>query len=154
MKDSTIYIQTIDHDVISGNMKITELEHKIHKLHTYIEFAAGPDGDVEERTVYNSYTDLTEEKTKTWWLNDVMNFTRPPADAAAWEEAYGKNIMLIETGNTSETRQMVTKIDASAKILKFSSNGELISETNSQYENTDYSSPDLIVRMIIRTVGE
>ena len=49
---------------------------------------------------------------------------------------------------------MVTKIDATAKILKFSSNGELTSETNSNYEDTDYSSPDLTVRMIIRTVGE
>ena len=63
-------------------------------------------------------------------------------------------LLFFETGNTSETRQMVTKIDATAKILKFSSNGELTSETNSNYEDTDYSSPDLTVRMIIRTVGE
>jgi len=83
-----------------------------------------------------------------------MSFIQPEGANVGWEEAYGKNIILFETGNTAETQQMVRKIEASTKILRYHSNGEPGSEENSTYTNTDYSSPDLVLRMILRGADE
>jgi len=154
MKESTIYTQTIDHDVLSGNINITEREQKNHILNTYIAFVEGPDGDVEEHLVYNSYVQQVEDRSKTYHLNDFMSFIQPEAANIGWEEAYGNNIISFETGNTAETQQMVVQIGATTKILSYNSDGELITEENSIYTNTDYSSSDLVLRMIIRGAEE
>ena len=95
IKDSTIYTQTIDHDVLSGTLKIREQEHKFHIMHTYIEFVAGDDGDVEERVVYNHHVDEEEDRLKTYELAGFMNFIRPESDNVQWEAAYGLSLIHI-----------------------------------------------------------
>lgn len=149
MKDSTVYIQTIVHDVVNGILKITEAEHKYHLLHTYISYVVGEDGDMEEKVIYDAHFDLIEERTKTMWLADFMSFIQPAAAAAGWEGAYGKQPMLFETANTADTRQAVTKIDATTTVQTFNTAGEIISGGTSVYESTDYSSPDLVLQMIL-----
>jgi hypothetical protein len=154
MKDSTVYTQTLDHDLVSGTIKISEAEHKFHRLHTYISFVEGEDGDVVEKVVFDSYIDQIEERTKTYWLSEIMNFIQPASINSGWEEAYGKNIVMFETGNTAETRQVVSKIEASTRIQSFNPGGEFSSEVNSEYENTDYSGSGFILRLILKSAEE
>ena len=152
MKDSTVYTQTIDHDVLSGTLKITELAHKIHKLNTFIELVEGPDGDVEERLVYRAYVQELDDRAKTYWLKDFIHIMKPKDANASWETAYGKNMILFETGNTAETQAVVTKIDGTTHIIHYNSSGVPGSEEHSTYQSTDYTNPDLTLRMIIQTV--
>ena len=149
MKDSTIYHQTIVHDVINGTLKVTEHEHKYHMQHTFITYVVGEDGDMEEKVVYDAYFDLIEERTKTMWLVDFMTFMQPPAAAAGWEGAYGEHPMLFETPNTTGTCQVVTKIDATISTQNFNTSGEWSSGSTSVYQSTDYSSPNLVWRLIL-----
>lgn len=150
MKDSTIYTQTIEHDVISGIFRISEREHKYHRLNTYIEFVAGTGGDVEERLVYTAYTDKVEDKNKTYWLTSIMNYLQPESSNAGYTDAFGKNIMRFETGNTPETQQVVSKVDGNVITRSYDKNGALVSETQSNYVSTDYSPAGLKVKLIFR----
>ncbi len=151
MKDSTIYTQTIEHDVFTGSLKVTEHENKIHKLHTYIMLVAGEDGEIEEKLGFNSYADFIEDKTKTYWLKNILDNVQPKSVKSGWEEAYGKNISVYETANTTATQQVVTKIDAKINKKEFSSTGVLTSEFNANYENTDFSNPNLKLRLILES---
>ncbi|MBN2635199.1 MAG: C10 family peptidase [Prolixibacteraceae bacterium] len=153
MKDSTIYTQTIEHNVITGGLKITEHEEKIHKMHAYISFVQGI-YDVEEKLISPEYTDMKEVKSKTYWLKDFMNYLQPPDVTASYEQSHGKNIALFETANTSQTRDLVSKIDATYLKQTFNMHGELISEQNMEYVSTNYSDPNLIIRLIIRLSDE
>ena len=154
MKDSTIYNQTIVHDVVNGTLKITEVEQKYHMQHTYISYVVGEDGDMEEKVIYGAHFDLIEERTKTMWLADFMTIMQPAAAAAGWEGAYGERPMLFETANTAATRQVVTKIDATTSVQTFNTAGEFISGGTFVYESTDYSSPDLVLRLILLPAAE
>ncbi len=102
MKDSTVYTQTIDHNVYSGIMKITEVEKKILRLHPYIQLPS-------ENVLSPSHVYQTREISKTYWLKDIMKYAKPKSDAVYWEVVYGKYIVLFETGNTYETRDVVDK---------------------------------------------
>lgn len=107
-----------------------------------------------EELVYQLHADLKTNKTKTFWLTDFMSALRPPEETARWEDPYGDNLTLFETGNTTETRNIVSKIDASIQELRFNTAGELTSEMNISYESTDFSPSDLKLRMIIRSTVE
>lgn len=95
-----------------------------------------------------------EDKTKSYFLNDFVSIIQSEDAVTGWNDSYGKNIILFETKNTAETRQMISKIDATTKVQNFNSSGELSTELESKYSNTDYSGSDLILRMIIQTKGE
>lgn len=151
MKDSTSYTQIIDYDVIIGTMKITEQEQKFHKLHTFIEFTDGDNGDVEERIVWLGYKDILEEKTKTYWLNNFMNYLQPESATKDFQEVYGQNIKMFKTNNTAETQQVVTKIDANYKTTNFNQKGEVSSTVESTYSSTDFSNLNLKLNFIVRT---
>ncbi len=150
MKDSTIFTQTIEHDVISGIIKIEEREQKIHKLNTFIEFTNLKGEDVVERLVYNGYVDKVEDKTKTYWLKNFMNYVQPDASVADYKDVYGQNIKMFKTNNSSETQQIVSKIEANHKIYSYSQNGTLSSQSESNYVSTDFSDPNLKLNLIIR----
>lgn len=154
MKDSTIYTQTIDYDILSGVIKVTEHENKIHKLHNYVMLVTGKDGEIEEKLAFGAYTDLIEVKTKTYWLKNMLDKVRPESVKLGWETAYGKNINVYETENTVDTKQGLTKIDAQISRQEFNSNGEKTSELNANYENTDYTNPNLKLIMILETAKE
>jgi hypothetical protein len=83
-----------------------------------------------------------------------MSSLRPKDANAGWDEAYGENMILFETGNTAETQGMVTKIDGTTHISNYNASGVPGAEEHSSYVETDYSNPDLILRMIIQTVGK
>ncbi|MBN2164977.1 MAG: leucine-rich repeat domain-containing protein [Marinilabiliaceae bacterium] len=150
MKDSTIYTQTIEHDVIAGTFKISEHELKYHRLNTYVELVPNTDGDYEAHLVYSAYTDMVSEKVKTYWLNDFMPFLQPQSENEAYNSVYGKNIMYFLTNSTSETQNLITKMDGSFVTSNYDKSGSMISETSSQYESTDYSNPDLKVYLVLR----
>jgi hypothetical protein len=150
MKDSTVYTQTIEHNVISGTFRISEREQKYHRLNTFIEFVAGTGDDVEEHPVYTAYTDKVEDKNKTYWLSNIMNYMQPSPSNIGYTDAYGKNIMRFETANTAETQQVVDKVDGSVISRSYDKNGALVSETQSSYVSTDYSTSGLKVNLIFR----
>lgn len=149
IKDSTVYIQTIEHNVITGDLKITEHEEKNHIFHAYIAFVQGIN-DVEEKLMQPEYTDLREVKTKTLWLKEVMNYLQAPGSTAAYEPAFGKAIAYFKTTNTEETRNLVSKIEADYHIQNFNVSGQLTSEQKMQYVGTNYSDPNLHLELIIR----
>ncbi len=154
MKDSTIYTQTIEHDIISGIIKVTEDVHNIHKMYTYIEFVAGPDGDFVERIVEPGYTYQIEYRTKTYWLENIMNYIQPETVTSGYKEEYGQNIVMFKTNSTNETQQVVKKIDGSIKTTKYNKDGTVSSVQESTYVGTDYSNPNLNLLFIIRTKEE
>lgn len=151
MKDSTIYTQTIENNIIDGTIKITEHEKKFYKLHTFIEFVTGADGDIEERLVFNGYTESIDDKTKTYWLKDIMSYLQSETVFSGFADVFGKNIKIFKTSNTAETRQMVSKIDANIKSYSYSKSGVLTSQSELNYVSTDYTNPNLYIYLIIRT---
>ncbi len=151
IKDSTIFTQTIEHDIVSGTLKITEQETKVHKYHTYIEFVDGPDGDVEERLVFNGYTGSIKDFTKTYWLKDIIDYIQPALSGSGMDTSYGKNSLTFKTSNTAETQSVVSKIDGNIKTTQFNASGGVTSTEESTYLSTDYSNPNLYLYFVIRT---
>jgi len=154
MKDSTIYTQTIENNIIAGTIKITEHEKKFYKLHTCYTFEKGPDGDVVEILQYKEYTYFIEDFTKTYWLKDIMSYIQSETAFSGFADVYGKNIKIFKTSNTAETQQMVSKINANFKNYYYSKNGVLTSQSESNYVSTDYTNPNLTVYFIIRTADD
>lgn len=152
MKDSTTYMQTIEHDIITGVMKITEEETKTHIMHTYIEFVNGAGDDVEEHLVHSRYTEFIENKTKTYWLNDFINNTHQITNTTGYTDAYGENSKVYNTYNTSETQTVVSRIDGAVNRKEYDKYGTLISDVESNYINTDFASPSLNLQFIFHTI--
>lgn len=152
MKDSTVFTQTIENDVLSGTIKITEQENKFYKLNTFIEFVMDSEGEIiGEKVVYKAYTEHMENYTKTYWLEDIMSYLQPETALSGFADAYGENIKIFKTNNTFETQRMVSKIDAKNKSYKYSQSGVLTSQSESNYVSTDYTNPNLYIYLIIRT---
>lgn len=155
MKDSTVYTQTIENDIISGTVKITEQKQKFYKLNTFIDFVIGTDGDVEEKLVYSAYTQSIEDNTKTYWLEDFMSYMIPDsAFVITHDVGFGENTKWFITNNTAETQNVVSKIDANYKKTIFGQNGEVFPTVESRYLNTDFSNPDLRLNFVIRMSEE
>ncbi len=151
-KDSTVFEQIIEQDIISGLTKITEHKNKYQKLHTYYDYILNAKGDVVGYKLESyPYIWRTEDKTTVYWLKDITDFVRPKSEAEGFEEEFGENIKFFETNNTSETRSVVTKIDAHYKITEYNKYGNVTSTTNETYSGTDYSLPNLKLLLIIRT---
>ena len=141
--DSTIYIQDIRYDVTSGLIKITEFANKYHKLHTFVDYILDSKGEViGTKVVYTGHTDFTEEKTKTYYVQNFGKYIMPENIVKSFETTYGEHVAVFETTNTQETRDMIKKIDAQYK----NADG-----TQSQYTGTDYSDPDLKVYFVVKT---
>lgn len=153
MKDSTIYEQIIEHDIASGSLKVTEHEEGNHMLHTYIRFIEGEDG-VEEQFVHGRFIDIKESFTKTFVIDHFMDWVQPSDVAADYVESHGKNILVFETANTTETRQAISKIEATYRESWYDQEGLLSGQENAVYTGTDYSDPGLQLRMIIRIAEE
>jgi hypothetical protein len=154
MKDSTIYIQTIENDIIAGTIKITEHEKKFYKLNTFIDFVpVAGSADFEERLVFKGYIEEIKDKTKTYWLKDFMSYLQPE-NAPGGSNAFGENVKFFKTSNTDETQQVVSKIDANIKTYNYSQSGVLTSQSESNYVSTDYTNPNLYIYLIIRTAEE
>jgi Leucine-rich repeat (LRR) protein len=151
MKDSTIYTQTIEHDLLTGGMKITENEYCVRKMYTYIEFVNGVDGNIEEHLVYNGYTDYIEERKESIGLDGILNFIQPNKKDNGFDEVYGNKIETFKTNNTTETRQVVNKMDGYVKLTEYSKNGTVSSVKENRYVSTDYSNPNLVLYFIIKT---
>jgi hypothetical protein len=148
MRDSTHYTQTIDHDVLSGVLKITEKEEKVHSLHDYILYDT--DGTTTtERLIHKSYVDETTQTTKTYWLSNFMGALRTKEEAKAWEDGYGEGIILFETNGTAETQSIVTKIDGQIVVRKYGQSGSMTSEDIMEYDKTVYPSSDCRLFLII-----
>ena len=152
MKDSTSYIQTIEHDIITGVLKITEEEIKTHIMHTYIEFVNGAGDDVEEHLVHSRYTDFIETKTKIYWLNNFNNNAQEITNTTGYEEAYGENIKVYKTSSTAETQALVDRIDGTVKRTNYDEYGAVTSNVESNYLNTDFSNPSLNLQFIFHTI--
>jgi Leucine-rich repeat (LRR) protein len=153
MKDSTVFIQIIEHDVVGGKLKVSEKEQSYHMRHTYVEFVDGINGTVEERLVFNGYTDFVEEREKVYWLNDFVSFIQP-ATGNGNDEVYGKNIEIFKTKNTTETKQVVSKMDGFIKTTNYDKFGAIDSVVESLYVGTDYSKPNLVLYFIIKTKAD
>ena len=109
----------------------------------------GLDGEIEEQLAFKAYTRSKEEKTKTFWLKNMLDNVQPESVKLGWEAAFGKNISVYETANTTTTKQVVTKIDAQISKQEFESNGDKTLDFNAIYENTDYTNPNIKLRMIL-----
>ncbi|PZX13835.1 Leucine-rich repeat (LRR) protein [Breznakibacter xylanolyticus] len=153
MKDSTIYTQTIDHDVVAGTLLITEKELCYHKQHTFIEFVYGIDGNVEERLVYKGYVDYIKEREETYGLDDFIGFIQPAA-STGYDEVYGDNIQEFKTGNTSDTKQVVSKLNAVVRKTNYDKLGGVVSVEENSYVATDFSNPNLVLYFIIKTKAD
>lgn len=154
MKDSTVYVQTIEHDVISGVLKLTENERKYHLLNTYIEYYEDEPGVYKERLVYDAYIDLIEMKTKTYWLSGIIPYFQSENETAVYEEAYGDNIQFYKTANTVQTQQVVEKMDAHYTITTYDVDGSTLSTTDWSYRSTDFSNPDLQLFFIFNALKQ
>jgi hypothetical protein len=152
IKDSTVFEQIIEQDIISGTTKITEHENKTQMMHIYYDYVLNAKGEViGTKIVSYPYIDKTEDKTKVYWLKDIMDFVRPESEAKGFVGEYGENLKLFETNNTSETRSVVTKIDAHYKTTSYSKNGNITGTETETYSGTDFSNPNLKLLFIIRT---
>lgn len=142
MIDSTLYSQTIDYNFYTGDMNITEKEKKIYRLHPLIELPS-------ENLIQAGYLQHTIEQIKTYWLKDIVSYMQPEAVRIGWESSYGNNIQLFETSNTTETKKAIEKIQTNYKRTDYNVKGEVTGVEQRNYQSTDYSSPNLIIRMII-----
>jgi Leucine-rich repeat (LRR) protein len=154
MKDSTVYSQTFEHDIITGNLKIIEQEKKYYFLNKFVEYYEVSPGHYEERLIYSTYLARIEEKTKTYWLKDVFSYMQPPDQPTGWEDVYGSNLILFETANTSQTQQVVDEIDASCRISYFDQSGNLASTEEWNYEDTNFSPAGLKLLFILKISEE
>lgn len=143
MKDSTVYIQTIEHDISTGILKISEHEQKYHKLHTFIEYYEEESGLYKERLVYGEHTDIIENKTKTYWLNGINSYLKSQVEADVFKEVYGDNIQYYKTDNTTQTQQLVEKIEANYTIANLNQDGSVASTEQWEYNSTDFSNSSL-----------
>ena len=145
MVDSTIYTQDIKYDIISGLIKITEFANRYYKLHTFVDFVLDANGEVTgTKVVYKEHIDQIDEKAKTYYIQNFSRYIQPDNITKAFEASYGDNIIVFETNNTTETQNVIKKIDAHYKTTE---NGG----TESQYSSTDYSDPNLKVYFIVKT---
>jgi len=156
MKDSTVFTQIIENDVLPGTIKITEQEHKFHKLNTFIDYVINSQGEtIGEKVVYKAYTEQVENKLKTYWLNDFMNYMQPEtATTGSSDFGFGENIIQFKTKNTAETQMVLSKIDANYKTTSFGKNGEVFPTVESSYSNTNFTNPNLYIYLIIRSAED
>ncbi len=154
VKDSTIYTQTIDYDILDGTLKINEQSKYYRIYHTYFELSPGSGGEVEKILRYKQYIHDTQDKTITYWLKDFMNYQQPENVVQDFQDVYGTNINFYLTNNTSDTRKVVNKIDGYIKTTNYTENGTVSSVQESTYVETDYSNPDLKLYFILRTKDE
>ena len=143
MVDTTYYTQSIEYNFINGNINVTENSNKHYRLHPYFE---NPSGNL----IQEGYLQHTIEETKTYQLKDIASYIQPETVASGYESAYGSNIQIFETSNTAETTKVTGKIQISYKKRNFDINGELTSSEVKNYQSTDYSYPNIIIRLIIR----
>lgn len=142
MKDETQYAQTIHYNFITGDMKVTETEHKNYYLHPYIKLPS-------EELLQAGYIGHIIEQSKTYWLKNITSYIQPELIRSGWESAYGKKILLFETPNTTETKKTVEKIQISYKRTDYATSGTVNAVQQRNYLSSDYSSPNLTIRMII-----
>lgn len=150
VKDSIKYVQLFEHDVANKTVKVSEHEMQYRFMNEFIEIVPGPNMENEERLVYPEYLDYTEERTETYWLENIMDYLRTENASNDYEETYGSNTLIFQTFNTSETRDMVKKINAAYKKTNYGANGIILGEQTSMYESTDYSPSNLILYLILR----
>lgn len=149
-KDSTVYKQTIAYDWFTGKLQVTELELKYFIMHTYYEFIRDEKGKVVgERVVFGRHISNVTELEKTYYLRDFMNYIQPESVSKGWEFSYGRNLQVFETKNTAETQHFVEKINVKHKRTNYNTEGNITSVDVRNYLSTDYSSPNLILRMIV-----
>lgn len=148
VRDSTHYTQTIDHDVVSGQIKISEKEEKVHSLHEYILYETDASG-TRERFISPAYVDKVTHTTKTYWLSDFMSALRTEEEAAGWEEGYGQDIILFETDGTAGTQSIITRIDGNIQVTGYSVSGTVTSEETLDYDKTVYPSSHCKMLLII-----
>jgi len=154
IKDSTVYVQKFEHDIVTGNLKITEQETKYHFMNEFIEYVEVSSGKYEERLVYSGYLSTKEEKTKTYWLKDVFSYMQPPDQPTGYEDVYGDNLILFETANTTQTQQVVDEIDARYRTSYFDQVGTLISTDEWNYDDTNFSTSGLKLLFILKIAEE
>ncbi len=154
MKDSTVYVQTFEHDILTNNLKITEHEKKHYFLNEYVEYYEVLPGQYEERLVYPNHLSRIEENTKTYRLHDVFSYMKPPGQPTGWEEVYGDHLILFETANTVQTQQVVNDIDASYHISYYDQSGMPTSTEAWNYVSTNFSPEGLKLLFIVKISEE
>lgn len=154
VKDSTKYIQIFEHNVADKTVKISEQEIKYRFLNEFIEIVRGTGMDNEERLVYPKHLDYMEERTDTYWLENIMDYAMEEGAGDEFVTEYGSNTLVFQTQNTRETLNMIKKIDATYKNTEFGINGAISSEQTSNYESTDFSPSELELNMILRLYAD
>ncbi len=149
MIDSTVYTQTFEYDVLNGTLKVTELEQKHRKLHDYYEYVDGSYG-VELQKVFDGYTDKVETLTKTCWVKDFAKYEQSKTVTEGFETSYGENVKMFKTQNTSESQEVVIKIDAHYQGTSYDKNGGVNSSWSKDYMSTDFSNSNIELYFIIK----
>ncbi|MFW6226613.1 MAG: hypothetical protein ACOC31_00765, partial [Bacteroidota bacterium] len=154
IKDSTVYVQKFEHDIITGKLKITEHETKYRFMHTFVEYVEVETGSYEERLVYDAYLSRVEEKIKTYLLQDIFSYMQPIDQPTGYEDVYGSNLILFETSNTIQTQQVVDEIDAWYKTSYFDQVGNITGTNELNYDHTNFSPTGLKLLFILKIAVE